>query len=268
MLSGETRLRNMLTVGASYSARMTNRPGSIASVGGYKPEDYSDGAQAFVQGVWGRVTGGAVRGEVDKVNFRSQPAGHAALAFRGSFGRLDKWGGAYSGRYGPAVVALAVDQEGHFDGGLRWSRPVGNKDIGFAVRGTLGTFLPKDRSTRLETTGINVIADAIYGSTLVELVLGYEMLQGNSIDTDRAYASLGLHHKVDAVTLSIMGHYGQVAGNDEVALALGARYDIARGLSANAGVNFAKAKARAKHGTVTLVDKDAVEGSASLKYEF
>ena len=265
--SAETQLRNQLTIGAQYSAGYDTEPGSITDVGGGGDgKKYSDDTFAFVSGTWGKVAVGNVSGTVIHETVRQLQVGNAALAFAGSFGGLGDWSASYRGRFGPGVVSAAVDEDANVTAGLRFSRPLGNKDYGFAVRGTLGSFTPADKSGDLDTKGILAVADVIYGSTLIDLGFGYEKLQSNVVDAQRIYLSGGLKHKTGAITLSASGHFGALEHNMESAFALGGRYDIARGLSANLGVNYANLDAVVDG--VTIEKKDALEAILSMRYDF
>ena len=62
------------------------------------------------------------------------------------------------------------------------------------------------------------------------------------------------------------GHYGRLAESDEVSAALGVQYDIARGLSANLGVNHANVAAAA--GGVSIADTEETHTVLSLRYSF
>jgi len=265
--SAETQLRNKVDVGVSYGGQYETHASDITSVGGGGSDDeYTDTAMAFASGVWGKVSIGNVSGTVNDETERAKKVGNAALAYAGGFGGLADWAVAYAGRIGPAVVSAVLDEEKNGSAGIRFSRPLGNKDFGFAVRGTMGTFLSADETTKFDTRGAMVVADVIYGSTLIDLGVGYEEFRSTGVDTSRTYGSLGLQHKVGAVTVSASGHLGRLDGNLEKSVAIGGRYDIVRGLSANFGVNYAKLDAVVDG--VTMEKKDAVEGLFSLRYDF
>ena len=103
------------------------------------------------------------------------------------------------------------------------------------------------------------MGEVIYGSTSFDIGVGYERLSSNGPDTDRRYISLGVRGKTGVLGWSAEAHYGRIGGDDEISAALGAQYDIARGLSANLGLNHARAKADA--GTFRIVDTRVTKGS-------
>ena len=265
--STETKLRNQLTVGAIYSVHYTTNPGSITDSGGGKKSlrhSYTTGA--FVSGIWGKALAGNVNNIVDQETTRKKNVGNAALAYEKNLGGLNDWGVGYTGRFGPAVISAAVDDDSNIDAGIRFSRPLGNKDFGLAVRGTLGQFTSQDTTATFDTANLGVNADVIYGSSLFDMGIGIEVLSFAGTDIERYYGSLGLQHKLGALTVSLSGHYGQLNNHDEFSAALGAQYDIARGLSLNAGINYAKLAADL--GNINIVSKDELEAITSLRYEF
>jgi len=67
-------------------------------------------------------------------------------------------------------------------------------------------------------------------------------------------------------SLSAAGHYGELDGTSESSASLGVRYDIARGLSTNLGVNARKAQI-ARDG-ISVVDEDETSATASVRYSF
>lgn len=64
--------------------------------------------------------------------------------------------------------------------------------------------------------------------------------------------------------LSLEGHVGRIEGEDEVSAAPGARHDIARGLSANPGLNHAEARATVDGVRIS----DTWETSAVLSFRY
>ncbi len=265
-LSAQTQLSNQLRLRLSYAGVYDTKPGRIADLGGVEPKRYDDRAILSLRGVWGELRGGSTTGIVEEQTERMQPVGKAVLAFDGMLGSLDDWGVGYAGRHGPAVLSMELDRDGDGVAGLRWSRPIGNKDIGFAIRGALGTFVAEDRSVTFDSYGFTALADIIYGSSQIDLTIGLEHLRAGSVGAERYYASLGLQHKIGSMSVSAHAHYGILDGNDEISFAFGGRYDIARGLSANIGLNYARLHATMDG--INVASKDEVEAAASLRYEF
>ena len=72
--------------------------------------------------------------------------------------------------------------------------------------------------------------------------------------------------KAGVLSLSLEGHVGRIEGKDEASVALGGQYDIARGLSANLGVNHAKA--RVSFDGAPLLDIEETKTVLSLRYSF
>lgn len=267
-IDAETQLPNRWTIRASYFGQYSSDPGDITGVGGGGSNDrYSDNAAGFVGGAWGTVFGGNVTGIVREETRRVRGVGNAALAFDNAFGGLDTIGAGYIGRFGPAVLAGVVDPDGLFDVGGTWSRPIGKVDYSFSLRGNRGEFISQDNTTVFDTYSISGVADVIYGSSTFDLGVGYESFSSPFIrDLDRWFVSAGGQHKIGALTVSLEGHIGELDGNTEQAIAAGVQYDIARGLSANWGVNHAKLNA-ARPGVV-IERKDATEAIFSLRYSY
>ena len=266
-VAAETQTDNQLTIQLSYSGEYKSDPGSITDVGFSEGEEnYTQEFKGSVGSAWGTLVGGNVNDTVANMTSRRQMTGNSALAFENNFGTLGDWVGGYSGRFGPAVIAVIADEDANVDAGFRWSRPLGDRDIGFGARATWGEFTSQDGTTSFDTTGIKLMTDMIYGSTLFDLGLGYEVLDSSKTDVTRAYVSGGVQHKTGALTLSLHGHYGVLDGNEEISASLGGRYDIARGLSANLGVNYARLNANVDG--VELVNKDATETVLSMRYGF
>lgn len=95
--------------------------------------------------------------------------------------------------------------------------------------------------------------------------MGYEPFRTPARQPERWYVSAGIHTKSGVVSLSAEGHFGRIEGQDEVSAAIGVQYDLARGLSANLGLNHAQ--------TVTLegtsfMHADDTEATLSVRYSF
>ena len=78
--------------------------------------------------------------------------------------------------------------------------------------------------------------------------------------------SSGIRTKTGVVSASIEGHYGRIEGEGEVSAALGLQYDLARGPSANLGLN--RASAQATLDGARLADTRETEIVLSLRYSF
>lgn len=258
-VSAETQLSNRWTVGVAYFGQYETDQGSFDN-------GYTDNVAGYVGGVWGTLLGGNVTGVVRENTRRSRGAGNAALAFDNTYGGFDDLAGAYIGRYGPVQLSGMVDEDGNFDLGAMWSRPIGNKDYRLTLRYTDSEFTSADLTTQFTSRAGGVVGEFIYGSGLYDVGFGYEDLSSGTVDAQRWFASAGARFKKGALTLSLEGHFGQVEGDDEVSAAFGAQYDIARGLSLNLGVNYSDAQVDV--GGVTLVNEEETKGILSLRYSF
>jgi len=256
-VSAETQTANQLTLGVAY-------------FGQYATEDtddhYTDNLAAYVGGVWGQVIAGNVAGVVREETRRARGVGNGSLAFDATYGDLDDLGGAYVGRYGPAVVSVAVDEDANVEVGVMFQRPLGNKDYRFTGRYSEGTYTSVDGTTVFDTRGVGGVAELVYGSSTFDIGVGYEDFSATATDADRWYVSTGAQTKVGVLGLSLEGHYGEVEGQEEVSAAFGAQYDIARGLSANLGVNYSYAPITVNG--ISFNDSQETKGIVSLRYSF
>lgn len=259
-LSAETQMANQWTIGAAYFGQYQTQQASSDD------DKYTDNAAAFVRGVWGQVIGGNVAGIVREETRRLRGAGNAELAFDGNYGSLDDLGGAYVGRYGPFVASTVIDEDANFELGLMFQRPLGNKDYRFTGRYAQGLFTSADGLMEFDTEAVGAVGELVYGSSRFDVGVGYEELTSSLVNADRWYVSSGVHTKVNVISLSLEGHYGEVEGQEEVSAALGARYDIARGLSANLGVNYADAPINV--GGISLNTTQGTTAILSLRYSF
>ncbi|MDE0384161.1 MAG: hypothetical protein OXI22_09775 [Defluviicoccus sp.] len=216
--------------------------------------------------MWGALAAGNVSGVVREGTRRGRGAGNAALALDDALGRRAEWSGGYTGRFGPWVVGAVVDEAGDFDAGATFRRPIDNTDYRLSARIGTGVFAPDGGTRGFGSTAAAVVGEAIHGSTTFDLGLGYERLAARGPDAERWHASTGARGKLGAIGWSVEAHYGRVAGEAEVAAALGARYDVARGLSANLGLNHARA--RAELAGEPLVDLDDTSLAVSVRYSF
>ncbi len=251
----EMQLANRWNIGVTYFGQYDENS-----------DDYDDNVAGFVRTSWGSLIGGNVDGLVREATRRRRAVGNANLAFDDFYGRINRWGGGYSGRFGPATLTGIVDGDGHFELGAQFQRPIGRKDYRFATRIGRARYLAADGVTNFKTIGAGAVGEFVYGSNLFDLGVGYENLQAGPIDLDRWYVSGGAQTKIGVLSLSAAGHYGELDGTSETSASLGVRYDIARGLSTNLGVNTRKAEI-ARDG-VSVVDEDETSATASVRYSF
>jgi len=266
-VSAQTQLPNRWRAGIAYfGAYETEEPLESLLFQGPEDDKYTDRAAAFVGGSWGTVVAGNVSGAVREETRRARAAGNARLAFDGLRGRLSDTGGGYLGRFGPTKVATVIDEDGDFEVGATFQRPVGKIDHRITARYAQGTTQSADELTTVTTHGGEAVGEVVYGSTKVDFAAGLERLEAAAFEADRWYTSVGARRKIGGVTLSAEGHYGEVDGQPETAAALGAALDIARGLSLNLGVNYEDAQINL--GPIPLDNRNEAEALVSLRYSF
>ena len=234
---------------------------------GSQPDDrYTDNAALTVGGSWGTVLGGNVSGVVREGTRRRRGAGNAELAFDDALGGLADVGGGYTVRLGPWVVGAVVDEDANFDLGATFQRPIDDTDFRLTGRVTSGVYVSADRTRRYDSVAVGAVGEVIYGSTSLDVGVGFEDLSSSGPNANRWYISSGVRRKTGVVSLSLEGHYGRIESEDERSGALGAHYDLARGMSVNLGVNYAKALVDLGDGS--LVDTENTKAALSLRYSF
>ncbi|MCY3822377.1 MAG: hypothetical protein OXG62_00715 [Nitrospinae bacterium] len=264
----QTQLQNRWRVRLRYSGRYATDPQENPDAGfaSRVDEDYEDDVTFSVGGTWGTVAAGNITELVRDQTWRARGAGAASLSFDDVFGSLAEWGGGYLVRLGPWVVSAVVDEEGDFDLGAVYQRPIGQMDYRLSTRYTQGVFTSADGSRRFDTKAMSGVGELIYGSTLFDLGLGYETLSSPGLEVEQWYVSSGVRIKIGVVSVSLEGHYGRVEGEEKSSAALGVQYDIARGLSANLGLNYEDATVSL--GGVNLIASKGTRAIVSVRYGF
>ena len=199
---------------------------------------------------------------------RWRGTGNAELEFDDVLGALgeDDLGAAYHLRLSATTLTIGVDEDGNSDFGLTYERPNKTIDIRVTGRFTNSEIKSVDGATVFDTYAGGLVGQLEYGSYAVDLGLGYEHFDAAAADGNRIFVSTGLHYKIRKLTLSAEGHWGEIDGDSERSAALGARYDLARGVSLNLGYNYAESDAVIDGVTIQSVDLSEFIGS--LRYEF
>ncbi|MEM6475422.1 MAG: hypothetical protein AAF687_04580 [Pseudomonadota bacterium] len=261
-ISAQTQLKNRWTLGVAYFGQYATDPVDVFD----GTDDYSDNVAGFIGTSFGTVLGGNVSGQVREITRRQRGVGNGFLAFDDFYGGLDRWGGAYVGRFGPTLVGAAVDENGDFELGAVFQRPIGQRDIRFSGRYRQGSFTAADGITEFNTSGVGGVAEIVYGSSLYDFGFGYERLESPIVDVDRWFLSAGAQTQVGQLQFSAEAHYGQVDGQDEISAGIGAAYSVARGLTFNLGVNYEDAQINSNG--IQLVNTDEVKAVASVRFSF
>lgn len=261
-VAARTQLPNRWRVGLSYFGQYATDPTALLR----QDDGYTDNAAVSVGGAWGTVFGGNASGVVREQTRRARGVGNASLALDGVLGERKDWGGGYTGRFGPWVVGAAVHEGGGLDLGATFQQPTGNIDYRFTTWYTRITYSPVEGSKEFDTSAVGAVGAFIYGSTRFDAGIGYQRISSNGSAADRWYVSSGVRTKAGVLSLSLEGHYGRIESTEEISATLGVQYDLARGLSVNAGVNYADADAT--FDGVTLVQVDEIKLVLSLRYSF
>tara|TARA_R110002126_G_scaffold17440_10_gene68045 strand:+ start:141 stop:1163 length:1023 start_codon:yes stop_codon:yes gene_type:complete len=253
----ETQLKNALRLGANYTVLYDydNVAGST----------YNDKYSIFAGGPMGTVFGGKVGDVLRMETDRRVSVGNADLAFATNLGVLNDLNVAYLGTFGPTQVGGVIDKDANFELGMIYQRPHADQDHKYSVRFTDGNYNTAD-GTLLRASSAQAVIERVYGSTKMNVGLGYELLTKSNFSANRAYVSGGASHKIGAYTMSLEGHYGEINGEQEILAAFGGSYDFARGASVNVGVNYKEAQVTTD-GVQILNDKDTT-AKLSLRYGF
>ncbi len=263
-VSAETQLPNRWNVGAAYFGQYVSDPGAVFGVGG--GDRYDDNYAVYAAGAWGAVAAGEVNGMVREETRRRRGVGSAILFYDAPYGGFAEEGAGYAGRFGPMRFSGVVDDDSNFDLGASWSRPIGNKDFRFTGRYTDSEFVSADGAATYDSNAVGGVGEFVFGSGIYDIGVGVERLDSAASDVERWFASSGVRWKRGAVSLSLEGHYGEVESQSETSAAAGVAYDIARGLSANFGLNHADA--RIVVDGVTLKNDDVTQAIVSLRYGY
>ena len=192
--------------------------------------------------------------------------GNAFLDYDDHFGELSDVGVSYLTRIGPSQFFFTADDDGGFEIGTSYQRPIGNKDYRFSTRFRESELIADDGVTVFDSSGLGFVSEFTFGSTVFDLGLGFEKLESDQATGDRVYASFGASRKWGVLTGSAEAHFGEIEGQSESAYALGLRYDIARGLSLNLGVNYSDAQVEL--GGIQILNDSGTSGTLSLRYSF
>ena len=237
-----------------------------AAIGLRSDEQFIDNGAVSVASAWGTLLIGDVSGIVREQTRRRRGAGNGILAFDDVLGHLDDPGAGYHGRFGPWVVSTVVDRDANIDVGASFQRPAGNRDFRITFRATDAAYRAADGSGRFDTRAVAAVAEMIYGSTTYDAGVGFERLSSAARRADRWFLSAGARTKAGVVGISIGAHVGRIEGQDEFSIAVGLQYDIARGLSANLGLNHARADVSING--APLMELDESEAVVSIRYSF
>ncbi len=212
---------------------------------------------------------GNVSGLVREQTRRIRGTGNAVLNFDSELIALSDTGISYLTRFGPTQIVATIDDDSHYAIGVNFQRPMGNKDYRFALRWQDTSAEVLESVAPIDSQSLVLIAELTYGSTVVDASVGVEKLSTLQDRADRRYVSVGATRKWNAWTASAAAHVGEIEGQNETSYALGLRYDIARGLSLNLGLNYSDTEDTEFNALgLNLLNQNNTEASASLRYSY
>lgn len=249
-LSAQKQLNNAITVGANYALD-------------YDDRDAQDEFIVYGSNVWGRLSAGNVGELTRDKTARQDLVANAELAFDDFYGQLDDYGVAYEGRYSAHTINSVIDKDGDFDLGISYERPIDDKDYRLSARYQQAAL---DADAQVESNALELVAELIYGSSLMDLSLGTEKIDVRGTDLERWFVGAGVTHKFNALSVSLAAQYGETDKSQEHSAALGVRYDIARGLSAGMAVNYVDNSVNIEE--LGVFEEPRTEYIVALSYEF
>lgn len=253
-----TQLANRWRIGAAYFGQYATRPLATFE----SADDYTDNVAGFIGTSVGTVLAGNTSGQVREIVRRRRGVGHGALAYDDFYGGLDDWGIAYTGRFGPSVIGVALDDDGDFDLGTVFQRPFGHLDYRASARLVKGEYDLPGSAFPVDTLGVSAVGEVTFGSAIFDIGIGYERFELPDSDIGRTFASMGARKQFGVVRISGEGHYGEFDGRSEIAASLGFSYVLARGLSLNMGGNYRKSSSQ------IAVAEETTEVIGSIRFSF
>lgn len=225
----------------------------LASYNNLAIDEYDDTYILSIADDWGTLAAGNVTGSVRANTRRTGGTGNADLSNTDFSGGLDETGVYYAIRFNAYQLSMTADGDRGGEIGLDFEQPVGQKSYVWSAR------VRQSETATADTSGAALVGQLNYASITVGAELGYEHLGGKAgnRDENHRFGSVGLLTKTGAYTFSFEAGLSRQAGVDTRAAALGARFDVARGLSLNLGLN---------HVSTTASHENTV--LASGRYEF
>ncbi len=247
----ETELPNSWQVGVQYFSRL-NRLGD---------DKYSDNLALFVSDEWGILSLGNVTQSVAENVRRDRGVGNAFLANNNFLGQLDEAGLYYAVKFNSYLFSATADKEGYFETGLNFERPIGINNYILGARFRRGNLSENSKfGLDADTYGGTLIGEYIHGSLLYDAQIGYENIDYNLTNTNdgnnHIFGSLGTRYQYGAYNFSLEGGLGRFNNMNRRSVAFGSRFDMARGLSLNAGINY-----------IYENEDDEIKTIGSIRYE-
>lgn len=226
----------------------------LANYQAFDDDDYSDNLAFSITDHWGVIAVGQVTGSVFEKTRRNRGIGNASLAFDQFVGSLEDDGAFYSIRFNSYELAATVDEAGGFELGANFERPIGVSSYFGALRLRKGEITSGE-----DSLGGAAVLAYTYGSLTLDTQLGIERIDSvDSGEIEHLFSSLGLSYKAGPLALSVEAGVGKLDDRKRYSAAFGSRWDLARGLSLNLGVNYQNTEDRTE---------DTI-AKASLRYEF
>ncbi|MGI9319050.1 MAG: hypothetical protein ACR2QW_17115 [bacterium] len=251
-LGFSTQLKNDWNVGAKY----------IADYSSERRDEYLDEFRVFAQDQWGLAIAGDIATQVFDQTRRQETVGLLGIENDNFTLPLESYGVYYQWSSPSLRLLIGLDEEANFEAGVVIDKPVGRFQYKLSLRVNQTEDEEGNAQGVKESEGIALMGQIKRGRWLIDVQLMAENVTSlqSERDFDLITVSSGLHYQFDRLKLSLSGVSREnVLDNTERTVALGARFDLARGLSINLGASVSDSE---------ILTEDFKTYAASLRYEF
>jgi hypothetical protein len=251
-LGFSTQLKNDWDVGASY----------LADYSSERREEYIDEFRVFVRDQWGSLVAGHIALLAFNQTRRQKSFGLLGIEDDNFTLPLESYGAYYQWTTPTITLLVAIDEETNVEAGGVFDKPIGRFQYRLSVRLNQTDNEEGNAQGVKESRGAALMAQVERGRWLIDaqvLVENADSLQ-NDKDFELTTVSAGMHYQFDRLRLSLTGiNRENVLENTERRLSLGARYNMARGLTLNLGASISDSE---------LFPENFKTYAASIRYEF
>lgn len=234
----------------------------IADYGNERNESYQDLFRIGVADQWGEVQIGDISSLIFERTNRQRAIGLLGADNDQFTLNLEDYGLFYQWQTAASQVMVAVDSDASVELGANFYKPVNGIEYVVAFRANKIDKDDADAQGVGASDAFAVVAQAQRGRWLMDMQYMREQLAFlfNQQSFKLQGVSAGLHYSLDRSQWSLTGLTREnELNNEERVVSLGFRYDLARGLSLNAGASVRNSK---------LFPEKLKSFATSLRYEF
>jgi len=224
----EHQLANDWDIGASYEFDYNAERG----------DRVIDEFQFFALDQWGFASIGNMASQVFDRSKRQPARGLLGITDDNFSLTLDEYGGFYQWASADTKWMIAVDSAGSTESAVVYNKPIGTVDYMVSARISVVDLETENAQGVDRGRGVALVAQARRGRWLVDAQYLQENLELVDGDTafDLAAVSAGVHYDFNRLKISLTAISRQnTLQNRQRSVAMGLRYNLARGLSVNAG---------------------------------